>query len=1049
MMKILIVDDNAAGRKLLRTVLTSEGHSTVEAEDGSAALKTLERERIDAVISDILMPIMDGYRLCYEVHKREGLRDIPFIIYSATYTSLTDEKLALDFGADRFIRKPASPAVITKVIREVMEDKEGRRTKRLQEPDESLVMREYSEALVKKLEEKSVELAEANKALEERARLAEFNADVANTVAHKGTLREILQLCAEAMVRHLDPAFARIWTYNREGNVLELQASAGMYTHIDGGHSRVPVGRFKIGLIASERKPHLTNDVIGDARVHDQDWAKREGMAAFAGYPLLVEDRLVGVMAMFARRPLSRNTLDAMAAVAKEIAVGIEQKLTEDELRRSEERFRELAENIHEIFFVSGRNGSPVYYVSPAYEQITGRSCDELYRNPLAWLESIHPADRPRVACALQMNPENLDQQYRILKPDGETRWLHSRAFPVTDANGQVVRVVGIVEEITERKLAEQRAQWNLDRIRALHEIDLAITSTLDLRGVLEVLLEKIGIFLPYPAATTVRLLNRETGILESLACRGLSKEEWTAQDSKTIGRRARKILETRAPLTVRNVQTEPGTSNPDIFRKYGLVSHLGVPLIAKDEPLGVLGLYTKEDHEFSQEEIEFLNTLAGQAAIAIHNAQLYENIHFSRKELELTNAHLERSLKQLSGLYTALAPLALSETIQQVMNGIIERLMDATGADAALIRVWDNDTDTYPVAGQRGFPEDYLKRFDRLPRGGSVDWIVKHGAPIIASDVASEPRLKSKSQLELGLCSCAMLPLKVDDEVRGVVHLASRKLGYFDEEQKAHLMAIARQMGIALENRELFEKLRASRDELEKANKVKDEFLSLMSHELRTPLIVIIGYAALLKDTKLGQISEQQEKALERMLRSADEQLSIINSLLQATLLDTQTVVPVRECVEAGDLLDSLKLEHDFQSNNSEIRLIWDPPAEPAAITTDSAKLKQILHNLISNAMKFTDKGKVTVSARKTGDGQSVSFKVTDTGIGIPKEKLTAIFDKLYQVDSSDTRLYGGVGLGLYIAKRYAELLGATLKVESEPDEGSTFTVTLPCEAQ
>jgi PAS domain S-box-containing protein len=1048
-MKILIVDDDPTGRKLLRTVLTSEGHSTVEAEDGSAALKILERERIDAVISDILMPIMDGYRLCYEVHKREGLRDIPFIIYSATYTSLTDEKLALDFGADRFIRKPASPAVITKVIREVMEDKEGRRTKRLQEPDESLVMREYSEALVKKLEEKSVELAEANKALEERARLAEFNADVAYTVAHKGTLREILQLCAEAMVRHLDPAFARIWTYNREENVLELQASAGMYTHIDGGHSRVPVGRFKIGLIASERKPHLTNDVIGDARVDDQDWAKREGMAAFAGYPLLVEDRLVGVMAMFARRPLSRNTLDAMAAVAKEIAVGIEQKLTEDELRQSEERFRELAENIHEIFFVCGRNGSPVYYVSPAYEQITGRSCDELYRNPLAWLESIHPDDRPRVARALQTNLENLDQQYRILKPDGETRWLHSRAFPVTDAKGEVVRVVGIVEEITERKLAEQRAQCNLDRIRALHEIDLAITSTLDLRGVLEVLLEKIGIFLPYPAATTVRLLNRETGILESLACRGLSKEEWTAQDSKNVGWRARKILETRAPLTVRNVQTDPGTSNPEIFRKYGLVSHLGVPLIAKDETLGVLGLYTKEDHEFSQEEIEFLNTLAGQAAIAIHNAQLYENIHFSRKELELTNAHLERSLKQLSGLYTALAPLAPSETIQQVMDGIIERLMEATGADAALIRVWHNDTDTYPIAGQRGFPEDYLKRFDRLPRGGSVDWIVKHGAPIIASDVTSEPRLKSKSQLELGLCSCAMLPLKVNDEVRGVVHLASRKLGYFDEEQKAHLMAIARQMGIALENRDLFEKLRASRDELEKANKVKDQFLSVMSHELRTPLIVITGYAGLLKDRTFGEINEEQEKALGKMLGCAGDQLGVVNSLLQTTLLDADAVAPALEPVDVRDLLDSLKLEFEFYANNPNVKLTWDYPAGLVQVTTGTTMLKQLLHNLIHNALKFTDQGTVSVAAVEKEDGRKVEFKVTDTGIGIQKEKHAAIFEKLYQVDSSDTRLYGGVGLGLYIVKRYTELLGGTVEVESEPGKGSTFTVTLPCESQ
>ena len=136
------------------------------------------------------------------------------------------------------------------------------------------------------------------------------------------------------MVHHLDGAFARIWTYNPNDHVLELQASAGMYTHPNGGDARVTVDNFEIGLIASEIKPHLTNSVIGDAQVNDQEWAKREGIVSFAGYPLIVEERLVGVMAMFAKKPLSQNTLDAMASVANGIALGIERKLTETELRR-------------------------------------------------------------------------------------------------------------------------------------------------------------------------------------------------------------------------------------------------------------------------------------------------------------------------------------------------------------------------------------------------------------------------------------------------------------------------------------------------------------------------------------------------------------------------------------------------------------------------------------------------------------------------------------------------------------------------------------------
>ncbi|MBI5205822.1 MAG: GAF domain-containing protein [Nitrospirae bacterium] len=184
----------------------------------------------------------------------------------------------------------------------------------------------------------------AEKALEERINLAIFTADIGASITQKGNLQDILLRCTEAMVRRLNAAFARIWTLNKEDNMLELQASAGMYTHIDGGHSRVPVGKFKIGLIAEERKPHLTNSVIGDPRVGEQEWAKREGMVAFAGYPLTIENRIVGVMAMFSRQPLSKTVLEALAAVANEIAIGIEHKKSEKGLNEKVEELEKFYE---------------------------------------------------------------------------------------------------------------------------------------------------------------------------------------------------------------------------------------------------------------------------------------------------------------------------------------------------------------------------------------------------------------------------------------------------------------------------------------------------------------------------------------------------------------------------------------------------------------------------------------------------------------------------------------------------------------------------------
>ena len=171
--------------------------------------------------------------------------------------------------------------------------------------------------------------------LAQTARLALLGAEVGVTLTQKSDLKEILQHCAEALVHHLDAAFARIWTVDRDGKILELQASAGLYTHLDGSHGRIPIGQFKIGLIAQERRPHLTNSVWDDPRVGDKEWAKREGLTAFAGHPLIVEGRLLGVMAMFARHPLTDATLQALASVADGIALGIERKQAEEDLRRA------------------------------------------------------------------------------------------------------------------------------------------------------------------------------------------------------------------------------------------------------------------------------------------------------------------------------------------------------------------------------------------------------------------------------------------------------------------------------------------------------------------------------------------------------------------------------------------------------------------------------------------------------------------------------------------------------------------------------------------
>ena len=237
---------------------------------------------------------------------------------------------------------------------------------------------------------------------------------------------------------------------------------------------------------------------------------------------------------------------------------------------------------------------------------------------------------------------------------------------------------------------------------------------------------------------------------------------------------------------------------------------------------------------------------------------------------------------------------------------------------------------------------------------------------------------------------------------------------------------------------------LQHANKELVKANKAKDEFLSVMSHELKTPLNVIMGYAELARTDTLGAVGLKPEEAVNKILIHAKDLLHMVDEILQATRIEAGAARAVIEEVDLTAFLDDLRISCD-NPTAKELTLIWNYQNDLPPTWTDRDKLKHILQNLISNAIKFTPEGSVTVSARYFPEQRNVEFKVADTGIGIPKELLSSIFERFRQLDASNTRTYGGVGLGLFIVKRFAEMLGGAIKVKSQLDIGSTFTLILP----
>ena len=207
----------------------------------------------------------------------------------------------------------------------------------------------------------------------------------------------------------------------------------------------------------------------------------------------------------------------------------------------------------------------------------------------------------------------------------------------------------------------------------------------------------------------------------------------------------------------------------------------------------------------------------------------------------------------------------------------------------------------------------------------------------------------------------------------------------------------------------------------------------------------VMLGYSQLVKDGTFGTINQEQENALEKVIGRAKELMNMISELLRATSIEAGKVRAEMFQIHMGEFLDDLKSNYDIPLDKK-LTFKWDYPSESRIINTDGDKLKHILQNLMNNAVKFTDEGSISFTARYFPETKAAEFKVADTGIGIEQEMLPSIFQRFHQLDSSETRNHGGVGLGLYIVKTYIDVLGGQIQVNSELGKGSVFSVTIPC---
>jgi len=694
------------------------------------------------------------------------------------------------------------------------------------------------------------------------------------------------------------------------------------------------------------------------------------------------------------------------------------QRRGEERLHAGESYFRSLTERSRDLVAIIGMDGV-IRYASPSHESVLGYRPEQLVGTDARAF--VHPDDVPNLPLLSSGGPDAIPSfEFRVRHRDGSWRTLETVGTNLAD-RPDVDGLVLTSRDTTARRRAELRTQTLLAIAGDIAgHVDLdEILARVQRRALDALPADAIAVICEDPQLGRMRVVAHQglpPDLVPSLADvtfpRGELPEATRAKQGETVA---------IADLDLRAWVPERGGA------EYATGSLLIAPFDAWSRHFGILvAIAFGRGRGFDDDQTALCTGIARQVALAMEATELY------------------RAQAEEARVASALARFGHDLIAHVHEPRFLDRLCESTATvldcelSSTLLR--HHDDGCFTVIAGYGFStsEAELATMLEIPTERMAGLLAR-----LANDEVSvfatipDSVMLSTERQRFGVSAALCMALRRGGKIVGVqVVLRSDPRRPFSPVELRIARDIAQSASLAISHAQLV-------GELEQANRVRAEFVATVSHELHTPLNIILGYGDLLLTDTFGPLADEQRSTLERMDRRARELLELVNSTLEVSRLERGRVPIDIQPASLADLLAEVEAETREQQERAGVPVVLEQPHDDVELRTDRSKLKVVLKNLVANALKFTERGRVTVRASRLGE--RVVIEVADTGVGIAPTDLTVVFEAFRQVKANIARSHGGVGLGLFIVARFVELLRGTVTVESAVGRGSTFRVELP----